>query len=65
MSVLPVFVMFGLSFPPVFIELIISLMLFWLVKRVLTPSGIYHLSGIRHLLIQRFTAVCFTLSPVY
>ncbi|EIB97243.1 MULTISPECIES: p-hydroxybenzoic acid efflux pump operon protein AaeX [Pantoea] len=43
MSVLPVFVMFGLSFPPVFIELILSLMLFWLVKRVLTPSGIYDL----------------------
>lgn len=43
MSVLPVFVMFGLSFPPIFIELIVSLMLFWIVKRVLTPSGIYDL----------------------
>lgn len=65
MSVLPVFVMFGLSFPPIFIELIISLMLFWLVKRVLTPSGIYDLVWHPALLIQRFTAVCFTLSPVY
>ena len=43
MSVLPVFVVFGLSFPPIFIELLVSLALFWLVKRVLTPSGIYDL----------------------
>ena len=40
MSVLPVFVVFGLSFPPIFIELLVSLALFWLVKRVLTPSGV-------------------------
>ncbi|KGT86189.1 transporter, partial [Enterobacter cancerogenus] len=31
MSVLPVFVVFGLSFPPIFIELLVSLALFWLV----------------------------------
>lgn len=41
MSVLPVFVVFGLSFPPIFFEIIMALMLFWLVRRVLLPSGIY------------------------
>lgn len=41
MSVLPVIVVFGLSFPPVFFELIVALMLFWLVRRVLMPTGIY------------------------
>lgn len=41
MSVLPVIVVFGLSFPPIFFELIVALMLFWLVRRVLMPSGIY------------------------
>ncbi|WP_437608499.1 p-hydroxybenzoic acid efflux pump operon protein AaeX [Erwinia sp. V71] len=43
MSVLPVIVVFGLSFPPVFFELIVALMLFWLVRRVLMPTGIYDL----------------------
>lgn len=43
MSVLPVFVVFGLSFPPIFVELLVSLALFLLVKRLLTPSGIYDL----------------------
>ncbi|MCU5773466.1 p-hydroxybenzoic acid efflux pump operon protein AaeX [Erwiniaceae bacterium BAC15a-03b] len=43
MSVLPVIVVFGLSFPPIFFELIVALMLFWLVRRVLMPSGIYDL----------------------
>ncbi|OON39238.1 transporter [Izhakiella australiensis] len=41
MSVFPVIVIFGLSFPPVFVEIIIALMLFWLARRVLTPTGIY------------------------
>ncbi|MFS2221346.1 p-hydroxybenzoic acid efflux pump operon protein AaeX [Pantoea sp. B65] len=43
MSVLPVIVVFGLSFPPIFFELLVALMLFWLVRRVLMPSGIYDL----------------------
>ncbi|MBP2168525.1 hypothetical protein J2125_001717 [Erwinia toletana] len=43
MSVLPVIVVFGLSFPPIFFELIVALLLFWLVRRVLMPSGIYDL----------------------
>ena len=43
MSVHPVLVVFGLSFPPVFVELILSLLLFWVVKRILTPTGIYDL----------------------
>ncbi|MFG1174134.1 p-hydroxybenzoic acid efflux pump operon protein AaeX [Erwiniaceae bacterium CAU 1747] len=41
MSVLPVIVVFGLSFPPVFFEIIVSLMLFWLVRRLLMPTGLY------------------------
>lgn len=41
MSLFPVIVVFGLSFPPIFFELIISLVAFWLVRRVLTPTGIY------------------------
>lgn len=43
MSVLPVIVIFGLSFPPIFFELIVSLALFWLVRRVLNPTGLYDL----------------------
>lgn len=43
MSVLPVVVVFGLSFPPIFIEIIVSLMLFWLLRRVITPTGLYDL----------------------
>lgn len=43
MSVLPVVVVFGLSFPPIFIEIIVSLMLFWLIRRVITPTGLYGL----------------------
>ncbi|MDR7343600.1 p-hydroxybenzoic acid efflux pump operon protein AaeX [Erwinia sp. PK3-005] len=41
MSVLPVIVIFGLSFPPIFFEIIVSLLLFWLVRRVLLPVGLY------------------------
>ncbi|WP_275555576.1 p-hydroxybenzoic acid efflux pump operon protein AaeX [Mixta sp. Marseille-Q2659] len=41
MSVLPVIVIFGLSFPPIFFEIIVSLLLFWLVRRVLLPIGLY------------------------
>ncbi|ATZ12855.1 p-hydroxybenzoic acid efflux pump operon protein AaeX [Erwinia amylovora] len=41
MSVLPVVVVFGMSFPPIFIEIIVSLMLFWLIRRVITPTGLY------------------------
>ncbi|AKA38386.1 p-hydroxybenzoic acid efflux pump operon protein AaeX [Yersinia ruckeri] len=41
MSLLPVMVIFGLSFPPVFLELLISLVLFFIVRRLLQPTGIY------------------------
>ncbi len=41
MSLIPVIVVFGLSFPPIFFELILSLAIFWLVRRVLVPTGIY------------------------
>ncbi|CAO95338.1 p-hydroxybenzoic acid efflux pump operon protein AaeX [Erwinia tasmaniensis] len=43
MSVLPVVVVFGMSFPPIFIEIIVSLMLFWLIRRAITPTGLYDL----------------------
>jgi hypothetical protein len=41
MSLFPVIVVFGLSFPPIFFELLLSLAVFWLVRRVLVPTGIY------------------------
>ncbi|WP_042817735.1 p-hydroxybenzoic acid efflux pump operon protein AaeX [Yersinia wautersii] len=41
MSLLPVMVIFGLSFPPIFLELLISLVLFFVVRRILQPTGIY------------------------
>ncbi|QHM73630.1 p-hydroxybenzoic acid efflux pump operon protein AaeX [Mixta intestinalis] len=41
MSVLPVIVVFGLSFPPIFFEIIVSLLLFWVVRRLLLPVGLY------------------------
>ncbi|MDY0971246.1 p-hydroxybenzoic acid efflux pump operon protein AaeX [Siccibacter turicensis] len=41
MSLFPVFVVFGLSFPPIFCELLVSLVLFWLLRRVLVPTGFY------------------------
>ena len=33
MSLFPVIVIFGLSFPPIFFELLLSLAIFWLVHR--------------------------------
>ncbi len=41
MSLLPVMVIFGLSFPPVFFELLVSMALFFLLRRLLQPTGIY------------------------
>ncbi|ATM87631.1 p-hydroxybenzoic acid efflux pump operon protein AaeX [Yersinia massiliensis] len=41
MSLLPVMVIFGLSFPPIFLELLLSLALFFVVRRLLQPTGIY------------------------
>ncbi|AIA69297.1 putative membrane protein [Pectobacterium atrosepticum SCRI1043] len=41
MSSLPVMVLFGLSFPPVFFVLMVSLTLFFVVNRLLQPTGIY------------------------
>ncbi|WP_411705238.1 p-hydroxybenzoic acid efflux pump operon protein AaeX [Edaphovirga cremea] len=41
MSLLPVMVIFGLSFPPVFFEIIVALILFFIVCRLLQPTGIY------------------------
>ncbi|WP_137462117.1 p-hydroxybenzoic acid efflux pump operon protein AaeX, partial [Escherichia coli] len=36
-----VIVVFGLSFPPIFFELLLYLAIFWLVRRVLVHTGIY------------------------
>ncbi|TCV96596.1 p-hydroxybenzoic acid efflux pump operon protein AaeX [Biostraticola tofi] len=41
MSLFPVLVIFGLSFPPIFFQLLVSLPLFFLVRRMLQPTGIY------------------------
>lgn len=41
MSLFPVIVIFGLSFPPIFFELLFSLGLFWVLRRVLVLTGIY------------------------
>ena len=41
MTLLPVMVIFGLSFPPIFFELLVSLALFFVLRRVLQPTGIY------------------------
>lgn len=43
MSVLPVIVVFGLSFPPIFFEIVVSLILFWLIRRVIMATGVYDL----------------------
>lgn len=43
MSSLPVMVLFGLSFPPVFFVLLVSLALFFTMNRLLQPTGIYDL----------------------
>lgn len=41
MSVLPVIVIFGLSFPPIFVEIVVSLIVFWLVRRLIMTTGLY------------------------
>lgn len=41
MSLLPVLVIFGLSFPPVFFELLVSMALFLLVRRLLQFTSVY------------------------
>ena len=41
MSLLPVMVIFGLSFPPVFFEILLALVVFFVLRRVLQPTGIY------------------------
>ncbi|MFP1723728.1 p-hydroxybenzoic acid efflux pump operon protein AaeX [Lonsdalea quercina] len=41
MNSLPVMVLFGLSFPPVFFVLLVSLALFYICLRLLQPTGIY------------------------
>ncbi len=41
MSLFPVIVIFGLSFPPIFFELLLSLAIFWLVQ--LTAGSDRHL----------------------
>lgn len=41
MSLLPVMVIFGLSFPPIFFELLVSMALFLLLRHLLLPTGIY------------------------
>lgn len=42
MNSLPVMVLFGLSFPPVFFVLLVTLAVFFLCLRLLHPTGIYH-----------------------
>ena len=42
MSLFPVIVVFGLSFPPIFFELLLSLAIFWLVRMVMVPTCIYY-----------------------
>lgn len=39
----PIFVFSGLSFPAVFIVIMLTFMLLWLVKRLLIPTGLYDL----------------------
>ena len=41
MSLLPVMVIFGWSFPPVFFEILLALAGFFILRRILTPTGIY------------------------
>ncbi|MGV3345790.1 p-hydroxybenzoic acid efflux pump operon protein AaeX [Enterobacteriaceae bacterium LUAb1] len=41
MGILPVMVLFGLSFPPISFDILISLPLFWLVRKVLVSGGLY------------------------
>ncbi|MBP2857066.1 AaeX family protein [Dickeya oryzae] len=43
MNSLPVMVLFGLSFPPVFFVLLVALALFFACIRLLHPTGIYDL----------------------
>lgn len=41
MSLLPVMVIFGLSFPPVFFEILLAMAVFFALRRVLEPLGVY------------------------
>ncbi|MBE8398218.1 DUF1656 domain-containing protein, partial [Leptospira borgpetersenii serovar Hardjo-bovis] len=41
MSLFPVIVVFGLSFPPIFCGLLVSRAIFWLVRRMIVQTGIY------------------------
>lgn len=59
MSLFPVIVVFGLSFPPIFFELLLSLAIFWLVRRVLVPTGIYDFVWHRRCSTPRSIAACF------
>lgn len=43
MSQFPVFVIFGLSFPPIVMDLLLSLLLYWLVHRLLMRTQIYNI----------------------
>lgn len=60
MSLLPVMVIFGLSFPPIFLELLLSLALFLWCADYYNPLVFMSLSGIRHCLIPRCIAAFFT-----
>lgn len=59
MSLLPVMVIFGLSFPPVFFELLVSLALFFSCAVCCSQRGFTILSGIRRCLTPRCIAACF------
>ncbi|SUH34623.1 electron transfer flavoprotein FixA [Salmonella enterica subsp. enterica] len=59
MSLFPVIVCLVFSFPPIFFELLLSLAIFWLVRRMLVPTVSMILSGIRLCSIPRCIVVCF------
>lgn len=60
MGLLPVMVIFGLSFPPIFLELLLSLALFLSCVVCCNQRVFMSLSGIQHSLILRCIAAFFT-----
>ena len=59
MSLFPVIVIFGLSFPPIFFELLLSLAIFWLCTDCWFRPAFTILSGTLHCLIRRYIAAFF------
>lgn len=65
MSLLPVMVILGLSFPPVFFVLLVSLALFFLPRRLLQPAGVNDFVWHPTLFIPRCVAACFIWFQVF